>query len=78
MRNVLLLATVSSLCLFAGCGGNSAPPLSTLSIGTATLSDGTQGAAYAQTVEASGGVAPFNQLRPLRWTWRKRQSQVQG
>jgi para-nitrobenzyl esterase len=34
------------------------PPL--LTIPSATLSDGTIGAAYTQTIQATGGVAPFN------------------
>ena len=62
MKNLQWLSTaICSLPLIAGCGGGSAPPPPpTLSIATATLSDGTQGAAYVQAVEASGGVAPFN------------------
>jgi para-nitrobenzyl esterase len=51
-----------------GCGSivppssppSSPPPPPVLSISTVSLSDGTVGAAYAETVQAAGGVAPFN------------------
>ena len=45
-----------------GCGGSRAtpPPPPVLTIPSATVSDGTIGAAYTQTIQAAGGVAPFN------------------
>ena len=47
--------------LLSGCGGSSAPaPPPPPSIATASLSDGTIGAAYTQTIQATGGAAPFN------------------
>ena len=50
------------LCLLNGCGGGlSAPPLTVtpLVINTASLPNGTEELAYHQTIQASGGVAPF-------------------
>ncbi len=50
------------LCLLSGCGGgSSAPPLTVtpLVITTASLPNGTEELAYHQTIQASGGVAPF-------------------
>ncbi|HYL86636.1 MAG TPA: carboxylesterase family protein [Candidatus Angelobacter sp.] len=58
-ESLLLLTVVWSLCFLSGCGTSSPPP-PTLSISTTSLSDGTVGASYAQTIEATGGVAPFN------------------
>ncbi len=57
-ESLLLLIVVWSLCFLSGCGTSSPPP-PTLSISTTSLSDGTVGASYAQTIEATGGVAPF-------------------
>jgi len=52
-----------ALPLTSGCGGGNGPtttpPPPSLSIATASLSDGTIGASYSQTIQASGGVAPF-------------------
>src|SRR5437879_5170197 len=51
-----LLATIVS-----GCGGgeSSAPPPPNLSISTASLADGMVMFPYSQTIQATGGVAPF-------------------
>ena len=58
---VWFLSAIMALSLsMTGCGNSSgapAPPI--LSIATATLSDGTLGAAYTETIQASGGVAPY-------------------
>ena len=44
-----------------GCGSSSSPPPPPiLSIATLSLSDGTSGASYTQTIQATGGVAPFS------------------
>jgi para-nitrobenzyl esterase len=46
-----------------GCTGSNSygpPPPPVLSISSASLSDGTMGAAYAQTIQATGGMPPFN------------------
>jgi len=56
----LLLIVGWSLCFLTGCSTSSAPPPPTLSISTSSLSDGTVGASYTQTIETTGGVAPFN------------------
>ncbi len=49
-----------SLCL-TGCGSSSSPPPPpALSISPATLSDGTVGASYTQSIQGTGGVAPFS------------------
>jgi para-nitrobenzyl esterase len=55
------LAAILTLELsITGCGGSpsSRPPV--LSITTPAVSDGTLGAAYSQTIQASGGVPPYN------------------
>jgi hypothetical protein len=46
------------LCLLSSCGGGSSP--SPLTITTASLPNGTSQLLYSQTIQASGGVAPFN------------------
>jgi hypothetical protein len=43
-----------------GCGGSGKTTVQVLSISSASLSDGTIGAAYTQTVQATGGALPFN------------------
>jgi para-nitrobenzyl esterase len=49
---------VAGLLMTAGCGGGSRH-LQGLSIITTSLPDGTIGSAYSQTIQATGGVAPF-------------------
>lgn len=58
MKTYLSLMLCAS-CLLIGCGGGSsqAPPL--LTITTASLPNGTSELPYNQTIQASGGVAPF-------------------
>ena len=60
MKQGLSLLAAACVSLLCGCGGGSpvrpVPP----SITTASLSDGTVGAAYTQTIQATGGTAPFN------------------
>ena len=55
-------ALIVWLCLAAGCGGGSSGPSAPLlSIPPSeAVSDGTTGALYTQTIQATGGVAPFN------------------
>jgi para-nitrobenzyl esterase len=61
MKKALFLLTAACGCLLYGCGGSSAPPpLSTPSITTVSITDGTIGAAYTQTIQATGGTAPFS------------------
>ena len=45
-------------------GSLSGPTVSSLSITTATLPDGTVGAAYSQALAAAGGTAPYTWLAP--------------
>lgn len=59
MKKTLLLLAAACGSLLHGCGGSSAPPLPP-SITTVSLSDGTIGATYKQTIQATGGTAPFN------------------
>lgn len=61
MRNCLLPVLLGSCILISGCGGGSSQPPS-LTISTASLPNGTLEIPYSQTIQASGGVAPF--------TWR--------
>jgi para-nitrobenzyl esterase len=49
---------VAGLVMTAGCGGGSTPPQGP-SIVTTFLPDGTIGSSYSQTIQATGGVAPF-------------------
>jgi para-nitrobenzyl esterase len=49
---------VLGLSMTAGCGGGSTPPQGP-SIVTTSLPDGTIGSSYSQTIQATGGVAPF-------------------
>lgn len=64
-RHVVSFALVAGTLAWSfsmtGCGGSSTPPPPPplLSIPSATLSDGTIGATYTQTIQATGGVAPF-------------------
>src|SRR5271165_2231562 len=53
---ILTLAVWMTACA----GTSSPPPPPVLSIATPSALDGTLGAAYSQTVQATGGVAPFN------------------
>jgi para-nitrobenzyl esterase len=59
MKKTLSLLAAACGSLLYGCGGSSAP-LTGPSITTTSLSDGTIGAAYTQTIQATGGTAPFN------------------
>ena len=64
MQQCLLLSIVLGCAwLLGACGGGgiSGPPAPLLSIPpSAALPDGTTGAVYTQTIQATGGVAPFN------------------
>jgi para-nitrobenzyl esterase len=53
---VILTLSVSMI----GCAGSSPTPPPVLSIATPFVLDGTLGAAYSQTIQATGGVGPFN------------------
>jgi hypothetical protein len=59
------IPAVVAVCVFSlvtlfGCGGRSQPPTPPLMIMTASLPNGTAGTPYGQTIQASGGVAPFS------------------
>lgn len=58
----LLFTGIWSLSFLVGCGTSSPPPPPppTLAIATTSLPDGTVGASYTDTINATGGVAPFN------------------
>jgi trimeric autotransporter adhesin len=59
LRNSLLLVLLGS-CALSGCGGGSSPPPPPpLTISTTSLPNGTFEIPYSQTIQASGGVAPF-------------------
>jgi hypothetical protein len=49
---------IAGLLMTAGCGGGSTHPQGP-SIVTTSLPDGTIGSSYSQTIQATGGVAPF-------------------
>lgn len=62
----ILRVTLSVSCLFViatlmECGGSS-PKITLLTITTATLPNATAGTEYNQTIQANGGVGPFNWL----------------
>jgi hypothetical protein len=64
MKSIVRVMIVMSCVMFAavlsGCGGESAQkPLQRLTIAPAALPNGTSETPYSQTVQASGGVAPF-------------------
>ena len=59
MRNkgsVRIAVLLAALRMLSGCGSGSGPKLS---IATMSLPDGTVGTAYSQTVDSSGGTAPY-------------------
>jgi para-nitrobenzyl esterase len=59
MRKLLsLLICLYGSFLLTGCGSGSTPPQGP-SIVTTSLPDGTIGSSYSQTIQATGGVAPF-------------------
>src|SRR6266446_776098 len=55
----LIVGAMTALIVSTSCGGGGSPPPPVLSVVSTALSDGTMGASYSQTVQASGGVAPF-------------------
>jgi len=59
VRRILVALAAASGWLLSGCGGSAAYPLPKPTIATLSLPDGTTGAEYAQTIEASSGTAPF-------------------
>lgn len=59
-KKTLIPLAVACGWLLYGCGGSSSPPPPLPpSITTASVSDGTIGATYTQTVQATGGTLPF-------------------
>jgi para-nitrobenzyl esterase len=62
LKAALGLTLLLSLGTTSGCGGQSVVMIHPLqiTISTPSLSDGTMGAAYAETIQASGGTAPYN------------------
>ena len=61
LRITKLACTLSAWAVLASCGGgaNTSTALPALSITTASLPDGMVTFDYSQTIQASGGVAPF-------------------
>src|SRR5215469_16590037 len=68
VQRMAVLASLAGITALTGCGGGSNPanmgttnpaPTANLSI-AANLPGATEGAAYAGTVTASGGTAPYN------------------
>jgi hypothetical protein len=61
VRPIILVFCLISVAVLTRCGGSnqSVPPLT---ITTASLPNGTSGTPYSQTIQASGGVAPFTWL----------------
>ena len=57
-KSISVLIFLFGSFLLAGCGGGSIPPQGP-SIVTASLPDGTIGSSYSQTIQATGGIAPF-------------------
>ncbi len=55
----LIVGAMTALIVSTSCGGGGSPPPPVVSVVSTALSDGTMGASYSQTVQASGGVAPF-------------------
>lgn len=61
MRKTLIPLVAACGSFLHGCGGSSGPPPPPPpSISTVSLSDGTVGAAYTQTIQATSGTAPFS------------------
>jgi hypothetical protein len=60
IRLTIVVSCVVSVALLSGCGGGSPQqPVAGLTITTASLPNGTSDTPYSQTIQASGGVAPF-------------------
>jgi para-nitrobenzyl esterase len=58
-KSLSVLVALYGSILLTGCSGGSTPPQGP-SIVTTSLPDGTIGSSYSQTIQATGGVAPFN------------------
>lgn len=61
LRITKLACVLSALAVLASCGGgpSTPPPAPVLSIATTSLPDGFVAFAYGQTIQATGGIAPF-------------------
>jgi len=60
MRLTLVLSCLISVALLSSCsGGSSQQSVQPLTIAPAALPNGTSETPYSQTIQASGGVAPF-------------------
>jgi len=60
IRLTIVVSCVVSVALLSGCGGGSPQQsVARLTIATAALPNGTSDTPYSQTIQASGGVAPF-------------------
>ena len=62
-RAAVIICGITAIALLSGCGsaaGGSKQAISPLVITTATLPNGVIGTSYSQTIQATGGVAPFN------------------
>lgn len=60
VRGTLAACCLTLAAMLSGCGGTSQPAAPLLTITTAALQGGVSGTAYSQSIQASGGVAPFN------------------
>lgn len=61
-RTAVVVSGLIAIALLSQCGGGGAgsqPPVPTLAITTPTLPNGVTGTFYSQTIQATGGVAPF-------------------
>jgi hypothetical protein len=60
VSSTAVFLTVVAATILSRCGGASRQPTPGLTISTASLPNGTAGAQYSQTIQASGGVGPYN------------------
>jgi hypothetical protein len=59
VRAAVVASILIAIALFSRCGGGSQQSNPPLTITTASLPNGTAEIPYSQTIQASGGVAPF-------------------
>lgn len=59
VRSMIVVSCLASVLVLSGCGGGSQQSLQRLTMAPAALPNGTSETPYSQTVQASGGIAPF-------------------
>src|SRR5258708_10055907 len=59
VRVVVVAVCLISAAMLSSCGGGSSQPSPRLTIAPAALPNGTSETPYSQTIQATGGVAPF-------------------